>query len=62
MNNSTVLPSLNNAQSKFLEIRKGIVVSHRIIRQRDKRTATGTSVRTQYEIRFDGHTGSILLV
>jgi hypothetical protein len=58
MNNSTVLPSLNNAQSKFLEIRKGIVVSHRIIRQRDKRTATGTSVRTQYEIRFDGHTST----
>ena len=58
MNNSTVLPSLNNTQSRFLEIRKGVVVNHRLIRQRDKRTASGTSVRIQYEIRFDGHTST----
>jgi len=55
MNNSSTLPSLHSEQSRTLSIRKGVVLGHRVIKQRDKRTASGTSIRIQYEVRFDGH-------
>lgn len=58
INNSEVLPSLKSAGFKPLNIRKGVVLGHRIIQQRDKRTSTGTSQRVQYEVRFDGHTST----
>lgn len=58
INNSEVLPSLKSNGYTPLNIRKGVVLGHRIIKQRDKRTASGTSQRIQYEVRFDGYTST----